>query len=239
MNTSTVFGIDFERVSLEQLGRKVITGKMKGKVIVTPNVDHVVRFHQDIAFRKEYIKSDIFVNDSRVLRLLSNLGLTKLEYLVPGSDLTSWIFDNISTELSVTVIGTSPSSFEKIRAKYGLSNFHHHNPPMGFIENKDEVEKCVEFCLATKADVIFFAVGSPRQEVLANMVKERGCDAAMLCIGASILFLSGEEKRAPKLMQLLHLEWFYRLLHDPKRMYKRYLIDGFKIIPIYFKDLIK
>lgn len=239
MKFANVFGIKFNSISLEDLGKNVISGDLAGKIIVTPNVDHIVRFHRDEDFRVTYQKADVFVNDSRILRLLSRLGLQKLQFLVPGSDLTAWIFQRLPSDASVMVIGCSEDTIATITVKYKPQRIYHYNPPMGFIKDPGEVEKCVEFCLSNPADIIFFAVGSPQQEVIANAVKNKGSKAVLLCIGASLLFLSGEEVRAPLWVQNFHLEWLFRLLQNPRKMYKRYLVDGVKIFPIFLKERFK
>ncbi len=236
---SDVFGLRFTEIELSTLGAEILSGKHAGNVIVTPNVDHVVRFHRDEGFRGIYQKADVFVNDSRILRLLSSLGLQKINSLIPGSDLTEWLFENLNSDTRITIIGASVETVEVVKSKYNSNNINHYNPPMGFIDNKVEVEKCLNFCESNPADIYFFAVGSPRQEFLANLLKERGGCGAILCIGASILFLAGEEKRAPDFMQKLNLEWLYRLIQDPKRLAKRYLVDGMGIFPIYVKELLK
>ena len=85
---------------------------------------------------------------------------------------------------------------------------------------------------------IFFAVGSPQQEIVAQTVKATGKATGLgFCIGASIDFLTGTEVRAPVWMQNTSLEWLYRLLQDPKRMWKRYLLKGPRIFAIYARWL--
>lgn len=236
---SEVFGIKFDNISLKNLGEYILDGRCSGKIVVTPNVDHIVRFHSDPVFRDIYNQANVFVNDSRVLKLLSSLGLEKIKTLVPGSDLTAWLFGNIKEDVKVTVIGSSVETIEIVKTKYDVKNLYHYNPPMGFIDNDYEVDKCLRFCEEHVSDLYFFALGSPRQEVLAAKLQHRGSQGAFLCIGASILFLSGEERRAPVFIQKMHFEWLYRLIQDPKRLYKRYLVDGIKIFPLYIKELLK
>jgi len=236
---SNTFGITFSNVSLDVLGNEILEGRHSGQIIVTPNVDHIVRFHADEKFKKIYNKADLFVNDSRILKVLSSLGLQRIESLIPGSDLTAWLFEHLPKDIRISIIGASCETISVIKNKYEVKNLYHYNPPMGFINDKLEVDKCLVFCEDNPSDIYFFAVGSPRQEILADLLKERGAKGALLCIGASMLFLSGEEKRAPKLIQRLHAEWLFRLVLDPKRLYRRYLIDGPNILKIYIKELLK
>jgi exopolysaccharide biosynthesis WecB/TagA/CpsF family protein len=157
----------------------------------------------------------------------------RIRSLVPGSDLTKFLFECAKPHTVFSVIGASEQTIEVVRLKYPNVKINHYNPPMGFITSEAEVKKCLEFIDESSSSIIFFAVGSPRQEELALKVKRAGTNSALLCIGASILFLSGEEKRAPKVLQHLHLEWLFRLLNSPKRLARRYLIDGPKILKIF------
>lgn len=239
MNRNKFLCVEFSEYDIEGFSSGILSNKFRGKIIVTPNVDHLVRYHRDDVFRMEYSKADIYVNDSRILKLCSKLFKKPLNSLVPGSDLTKHIVSTCPKDLAITVIGGSQKTIDSVRNDYSLSRISHKNPPMGFIKDEQEIEACIEFCLSNPADLIFLAVGSPQQEILANRLKKSGCNSTFLCIGASFLFLSGEEKRAPLFMRKLHLEWFFRLIQDPKRMYKRYLIEGVKIFPIIFREKLK
>ena len=107
---------------------------------------------------------------------------------------------------------------------------------MGFIESEVEINKCIEFVLDHPSRFIFFAVGSPQQEILANRIFQNGKASGLgFCIGASINFLTGNEKRAPIFIQKLALEWLYRVLQNPRRLWKRYLVYDIKIFPIFIK----
>lgn len=231
-NNKSFLGLCFTETDIDSFSEKILSSNYRGKVIVTPNVDHVIRYNTDRSFRDEYSKADIYVNDSRILRLLSKIFKDPLINLIPGSNLTRFIIETCPRDLSMTVIGCSDSTIEFVRHTYGLKNLAHYNPPMGFINDNEEIEKCFQYCLSNPADIVFLAVGSPQQEILANYLKKGGCNSTFLCIGASFLFISGEEKRAPLWMQKMSMEWFYRLIQNPRRMYKRYLIEGAKILPI-------
>ena len=114
---------------------------------------------------------------------------------------------------------------------YGLQDLQHHSPPMGFIRDPQAVEQTLRFVEAhSPFRFCFLAVGSPQQELLAQEIKQRGVARGLaLCIGASINFLTGAERRAPRWIQLANLEWLYRLLQNPGRLARRYLVRGPRI----------
>ena len=107
----------------------------------------------------------------------------------------------------------------------------HLNPPMGFIKDAAAVEECLRF-VESESPFRFclLAVGCPQQEMLARALQTRGRARGLaLCVGASINFLTGVERRAPAWMQNVGLEWLYRLLNDPGRLAGRYLVRGPRI----------
>jgi exopolysaccharide biosynthesis WecB/TagA/CpsF family protein len=90
------------------------------------------------------------------------------------------------------------------------------------------VEECLKFIeRMSPFRFCFLAVGCPQQETIAQALRARGSAKGLaLCVGASLNFITRDEKRAPVWMQKLALEWLYRLLGDPKRLARRYLIRG-------------
>jgi UDP-N-acetyl-D-mannosaminuronic acid transferase (WecB/TagA/CpsF family) len=80
------------------------------------------------------------------------------------------------------------------------------------------------------------AIGSPQQEIVAHKLKERGVARGLaLCVGTAVNYLTGIEKRAPQWMQRIGFEWLFRLLQNPKRLAKRYLVRGPLIFPLLFR----
>jgi exopolysaccharide biosynthesis WecB/TagA/CpsF family protein len=108
---------------------------------------------------------------------------------------------------------------------------------MGFIKDATEVETCLQYIEANSPfRFCLLAIGSPQQETIAQLLKARGRAKGMaLCIGASVNFLTGDERRAPQWMQKLGCEWLYRLLQDPKRLAKRYLVRGPRVFSLLRK----
>jgi exopolysaccharide biosynthesis WecB/TagA/CpsF family protein len=200
--------------------------------VVTPNVDHIIRYHDDPSFRALYASAKYTLLDSRFLAGL--LRVTRGLHLptCPGSDLTAMLFEQvIAPDDKVIVIGSPDEAAAQLRVMYGLRELHHYNPPMGFIHDPAAVETCLEFVeRAGPFRFCLLAVGSPQQEMLARMLHSRGRARGLaLCIGASIDFLTGTEKRAPKWIQDAGFEWLYRLTQNPMRLASRYLIRGPRI----------
>ncbi|NNC38190.1 MAG: glycosyltransferase [Acidimicrobiales bacterium] len=227
---------------LQTLARcKWVTAEHGFRYIVTPNVDHLVRLNKEPdLYGPLYKGSWLSVCDSRILELLAKFTGIPLK-AVPGSDLTAQLFDNvIKKDEPINVIGGDEDVITKVKERYGLTALNHCQPPMGLRHNPDEVVKCAEFIANNPARYTFICVGSPQQEMVAMAAKQRGdCAGLGLCVGASLDFLAGKVKRAPKWMQFMRTEWLYRLLSEPRRLWKRYLVDGPRIFAIWAKWIFK
>jgi N-acetylglucosaminyldiphosphoundecaprenol N-acetyl-beta-D-mannosaminyltransferase len=200
--------------------------------VVTPNVDHLIRYYEDATFRAQYRSADFILMDSRfaarLVRLLKGVRLP----VCTGSDLTAQLLAQVVQPSDrIVVLGGSEEQARKIAARYGLTNLRHHNPPMGFIKDPAAVDECLNFIeSAGPFRFCFLAVGCPQQETIAQALRTRGKARGLaLCVGASLNFLTGSEKRAPLWMQHLALEWLYRLAQDPRRLAYRYLVRGPRI----------
>ena len=201
--------------------------------IVTPNADHLVRLARDPAMRPLYDGAMLRLLDSRVVARLAGMMGLAAPAVVPGSDLTAALMAALPPDEPVTVLGLAPEALERLAARTGLRRIAHHNPPMGFDRDPAQFEAAVRFIEEHPARYSFLAVGSPRQERVAQAVATRGKGQGVgLCIGASLLFLTGEERRAPIVVQRAGMEWAWRLLQDPKRLARRYLVDSPAIIAL-------
>jgi exopolysaccharide biosynthesis WecB/TagA/CpsF family protein len=199
---------------------------------VTPNADHLIRLRDDADFRRHYAQADHVLLDSRfvahVLRATRRLRVP----VCTGSDLTARLFTHvIAADDGVVLIGASAAQAQLLRTRHGLQRLAHFNPPMGFIDDPQAVEACLQFIEShSPFRFCLLAVGSPQQESIAALLRSRGRARGLaLCIGASIDFLTGRERRAPTWMQAAGVEWLYRLVQAPRRMARRYLVRGPRI----------
>lgn len=202
--------------------------------LVTPNVDHVVRNWRDGGnLVRIYDDAELSLCDSRIVSLIGRLCGVRLP-VVTGSDLTAILLEYLVDPYErLTIIGGSEDLIGRLARRYGLRNIVHHNPPMGFIRDPLAVLEASQFIERNPARFVFLAVGSPQQEILAQAIRQRGHARGLgLCVGASLLFLTGDLKRAPVWMQKAKLEWLFRLVQEPSRMWRRYLYEGPKILRI-------
>jgi exopolysaccharide biosynthesis WecB/TagA/CpsF family protein len=221
---------EFDAYDLESFSRVAAEFGQDGYgYVVTPNADHLIRLHESTAFRNLYESASYVLLDSRfiakILRMTRGVDLP----VCTGSDLTAKLLtDEVRTDDRVVLIGGKPAQARQLRERFGLQQLAHFNPPMGFIRDPAAVEACLVFIEShSPFRYCMLAVGSPQQEILAQQLQRRGRARGLaLCIGASIDFLTGVERRAPVWLQRCAMEWFYRLLQAPARMGKRYLLRG-------------
>lgn len=205
--------------------------------VVTPNADHLLRLEAgDAALRAIYDGAWLSLNDSRILRLLAGRRGVRLN-LASGSDLAAALFARMITPTTpVTVIGGKPAMAEALRARFGLTALFHHNPPMGFIRDEAAVAAAVAFVQAHPARFVFLCVGSPQQEKLAARIEAAGGATGVgLCLGAALEFVTGDKARAPVWMQRANLEWLHRLASEPRRLWRRYLLEAPRLLRVMRK----
>ena len=230
--------LHFDPLSFSDVKRRLraVTSATSFGYVVTPNVDHVVRIHRHPRLRPIWNSATMCVCDSQVLRLLAKFRGIGLK-LVRGSDLCSALFHEIiEPGDTIAIVGATPSCIDELKARFPSVNIVHHQPPMGLRSNAAARRAAAEFVASSKPRFALVAVGSPQQEMIAREVRDLpDARGLALCIGAGLDFVTGKEKRAPRALQAIGLEWAFRLATNPRRMWRRYLVDGLRILPIYLR----
>ncbi len=204
------------------------------RYVISPNVDHLIRYHDDESFRKSYAQAGYVLLDSRFLAYLLRFTKGVSPRVCTGSDLTAQLLGLAAPGDRIVLIGAGAQHTARLRTDYGLLNLMHYEPPMGFIRDPQAVEVRLQFIEAHNPfRFCFVAVGSPQQERLARELKVRDVARGLaLCVGGSSNFLTGVERRAPRWMQRIGFEWLFRLMQDPGRLATRYLWRGPRILAL-------
>jgi N-acetylglucosaminyldiphosphoundecaprenol N-acetyl-beta-D-mannosaminyltransferase len=199
--------------------------------LVTPNVDHLVRLHRRGAdvpgLAESYRHADLCLCDSKVLARLAKWRGVSLP-VITGSDLTASLFESVIREGDrIAVVGGDAAMLDDLRAKYPNVRFAQHCPPMGLMRDPAARRAAAEFIAREQARFTFICVGSPQQELIAAEASRiEGGRGMAFCVGAALEFITGRTKRAPRLARRMGLEWAHRLVTDPRRLWRRYLVEG-------------
>ena len=237
-------GVDFSSLRWDEALAQVVAAADARRFtsVVTPNVDHIVRLEQlgvtqlGQRTRAAVSDADYCFCDSRVLSRLARLKNVDLA-VVPGSDLTAALFAmHIPAGEQIAIVGGDDQTIADLQNTYPTIDVIQHIPPMGMLNNQTAMDAAARFIADTDCRFIFVAVGSPQGEILLHRARQMGATRGVaLSIGASIDFLTGRQTRAPRILQKLGFEWAYRLLTEPKRLWRRYLVDGPRIFAIVMR----
>ena len=202
--------------------------------VVTPNVDHVIKLMDGRVEAEVYEGADLKICDSRVLAHLARLrGKTLAVY--PGSDMTADLLAS-DHDLTIGVFGPDRAAFDDLTARYPRRRFTFIDAPMGLTPGTGVWVSAVDEAARAEWDVLLACVSFPKQERFAHALRAAGRKTgAALCVGASVDFLTGRQHRAPRLYQQLSLEWLHRLMSQPRRMFRRYVIEGPAIFGLFIR----
>lgn len=210
-----------------QLAEEMSAGRA---TIFTLNMAHLHLLSGDHEFRETYCNATTITLDSNCL---NRFFLGGRMTVATGSDFVRHL--SSSGRLagrSVLVIGNL-SRDDAARLLPG-SSVEVVRPPWGFIRDPLAVEALAEVCLRSDPDILFVAVGAPQSEKLALRLRRAGLSkASILCCGASFDFLLKTQSRSPDILQALGLEWLWRLVHDPRRLARRYLGDAAFLLSLF------
>lgn len=209
--------------------------KGEGFALATLNLDHLTKLPRDTAFAAAYDAQDLIVADGRPVVWLSRLARQPVE-LMPGSDLIVPLCE-LAAELSLPIafFGSDEDALQRaaeaLRTRApGLEICHIAAPPMGFDPSGTAADAALRDITTSGARLCFLALGAPKQEILAARGREIAPGVGFASVGAGLDFLAGRQRRAPKWMRMLALEWLWRALQNPTRMVPRYA-RCFAILP--------
>ncbi|MEB3217571.1 MAG: WecB/TagA/CpsF family glycosyltransferase [Nostocales cyanobacterium 94392] len=215
-----------------------------GGLVVTPNVDHLMKLQRDQDFYGVYQQAEYRVCDSRVLMYVSHFLGTPIKEKISGSDLFPAFYTYYKNDKSIRIFmlgaaaGIAEIAQKNINSKVGREIIvDTYSPPFGFEKNDKECQKILDIINSSNATVLAIGVGAPKQEMwIAKHRKYLPKIKIFLAIGATINFEAGNIKRCPKWMSEVGLEWLYRLCSEPKRLWKRYLMDAVPFLYLIFKQ---
>lgn len=203
--------------------------------VVTPNTDIIVKMNEDDQLKDICEKADLILTDGQIVVKLSKKYGEAIKERVCMTDFVWDVFElAVEKGYKVFLFGGKEEvlrrATENVRAKMPELNIvDSYSPPFGFEKDEKLLEEANIRIKNSGADILIVFLGCPKQEKFIARNKDIYQIPISFTMGGCVDFLAGGVKRAPKWMQDVGLEWFYRFLQEPKRMFRRYFVDDIKI----------
>ncbi|MGL4880358.1 MAG: WecB/TagA/CpsF family glycosyltransferase [Waterburya sp.] len=235
-----ILDIAIDNIGMQELLEKLATGG----VVFTPNVDHLVKLQKDREFYRVYQEADYRVCDSQLIMFASRFLGQPISEKVSGSDLFPAFYRYYGNDESVKIfllgglVGVADQARDNINSTVARNMVVDcYSPPLGFENDPRECRKIIDIINNSGATVLAVGLGAPKQEKWICQHKSKLTNIkTFLAIGATIDFEAGSLKRSPAWMSKAGLEWLYRLVSEPARLWKRYLVEDLGFFVLIFRQ---
>lgn len=225
--------------TLSAIDEMIASGKKSYTVAI--NVDVVMKIENDSYLKEVTDNADMVLVDGKPLVWIAKLYKRPVKAKISGSDLVPLLCKRaVEKGYSIFVIGGKDGIAK--RAKYnlekelsGIKIVGTYAPPIGFEKDDKELDKINRMISDAQPDLLIACFGCPKQEKWIYENYQKYDAIVSICAGATVDFLAGNVNRAPHWMSESGLEWFYRFLMEPKRLFKRYFFDDIKILRLVWK----
>jgi N-acetylglucosaminyldiphosphoundecaprenol N-acetyl-beta-D-mannosaminyltransferase len=233
---ATLFGVPFTSSRFDELVTDILADGAAPdapcRFLVTANVDHIVRLRIDEEFRQAYGAAWRITMDGAPIALTAALAGLPTAGRAPGADLFAAVMDRLDPARHRPAFLVSDEALaSRVRAWLADRRFPTERtavlvPPYGFDRNPDATQTILREIASCHATHVSFAVGAPRSEKFVYRHRASLKGVVALCVGAGIAFYLGTQRRAPAPWRTCGFEWLWRLLSEPRRLFRRYLIDS-------------
>lgn len=230
-----LLGIPFWPVTEQECVERIVEQAAQGQGgwLVTPNLEILRQCHTDPEIHAMVRRADMIVADGMPLIWASRLqGGATLPERVCGSNLISSLSEKAAARgLRLFLFGgaedTSERTAELLRSRHpDIQIAGAYGPPFGFEKDDAEMARIEEMISKAQPHIVFFALPFPKGERVMERIRHTAPNAWWCGVGVSFSFVTGDVHRAPTWMQQTGLEWVHRLSQEPKRLARRYLVDG-------------
>jgi N-acetylglucosaminyldiphosphoundecaprenol N-acetyl-beta-D-mannosaminyltransferase len=217
----------------------------RGGFVITPNLDHLRQVTRRPELAELFDSADLVVADGMPLVWASRVQGTPLPERVAGSELVwSLTAEAALRDRSVFLLGGAPGACEQAEARLrsvypGAKLAGHWSPPVGFEHDAAEIATIRERLRDASPDIVYVALGFPKQERLIAYLRTEFQATWFIGVGYSLSFIAGHARRAPGWMMRFGLEWLHRLVQDPVRLARRYLVHGLPFAVVLFASALQ
>ena len=228
-----IAGVEIDNITMDQTLSflEELIQKRKVSYIVTPNVDHIIKLQRDLEFRKVYREAACVLPDGMPILWAGKFLGTPLKEKISGSDLVPRLCEIAAQKgYRLFFLGGRPGAADKAKERLSkrlpsLNVAGVYSPPFGFEKNDEENEKIAKMIKENAPDILLVGLGAPKQEKWIYQHYKKLEIPISMGVGVTFEFVAGMVKRAPYWMQTSGLEWFWRLMMEPRRLWKRYLVE--------------
>jgi N-acetylglucosaminyldiphosphoundecaprenol N-acetyl-beta-D-mannosaminyltransferase len=227
-------GLPLHALTSENVIRHMIDASLAGDggYVCTPNLDNLLAVSRDSELHARAMSADIRVADGMPLVWASRIKGDPLPGRVAGSDLILTLADEIAAVGSrLFLLGGEPGTADRAAATLcerspGLKIAGTYCPPHGYEHSEQETARLCAAVVVAQPDFVYLGLPFPKASALAAELRQSLPQTWFLGLGISFSFVCGDVERAPAWMQNTGLEWLHRLRQEPRRLARRYLLEG-------------
>ena len=241
--------INLGSFKVDAMSREEVVTQIKSKILksvepnilVTPNAGHLTNIFDNPELSEIYSSAELSLIDGWPIavaaRNVSKLKITR----VTGSDLLPELFSQLTKEVRVGIVGGNNEALirQSLESRFPELNIQLIDTSQ-WTNSVYDIRRLRELVQYNALSIVLLCLGHPKQELLAKELKNYDWAGSrpdwIMCVGATIDFLTGEQKRAPRFFQKIGLEWFYRLVSNPKKFTQRYLYAVIPSVKLIFKS---
>ena len=211
-------------------------GELPPLTVVGPNAHLVTMAEKDRRFAEAMCDADLAVPDGISVVMASRLLGVPIPERVTGGDLMERMCAEAAHHRFRVfflggLLGAAAMAAHHLRSRYaGLQICGTYCPPVGFENDPAELERMRRAIADSAPDLICVAFGAPKQEIWMQQNREQLHVGAIMAVGAALDTQAGMRRRAPRWIQAMALEWLFRLLMEPRRLWRRYLIGNARFV---------
>jgi exopolysaccharide biosynthesis WecB/TagA/CpsF family protein len=231
-------------VAVDDLTMDELLVRLDRGTICTIHSDMLMWLQKDREFYEQSIACDYITCDSQILTFATRFLGTPLKQRLSGSDLLPRFYNHHKNNLDITIFLLGGLGDVAVRARDTINQkvgrdivVGCYSPPVGAEKSEAACQEMVDMVNASKATVLVLGMGTPKQERFLKRYRDQMPDVRIfLPLGGAVDYEAGAMKRPPRWVSNMGLEWAYRIVQEPRKRWKRYLVDDIPVIPLILKQ---